>query len=82
MSNAEYEHAVTSECLQQSGHLSEDGLPYEQTDTTAAYNPFNLPMGQLTVYRYCDELYNIASEQEDAFAGLTFLYEGSMPILQ
>lgn len=44
-----YEHAITNECLELSNHqLSEDGI-YKNQHT---FNPYNLHMGQLTVYRY------------------------------
>ena len=48
MDDDAYEHAITNECLIKSGHLSEEDAIYESQMT---YDPFNIHMGQLTVYR-------------------------------
>ena len=49
MENGQYEEAVTELCLQQSDHqLPEDGV-YANPDED--YNPFDINMGQMTVYR-------------------------------
>jgi len=48
MDHDAYEHAVTDECLDASG----GGLPQEGTfESQTRYNPFNVHMGQMTVYR-------------------------------
>lgn len=55
MDDDAYEHAVTTECLEKSGHLPEQGATYE---SQTAYDPFNIHMGQLTIYRYCIVLWS------------------------
>lgn len=43
-----YEHTITDECLTLSSHILPDGGTYE---SQTQYNPFNIHMGQMTVYR-------------------------------
>lgn len=45
MDHDAYEEMVTEECLKQSGHLK------MHKNRKKGYNPFNRPMGQMTVYR-------------------------------
>lgn len=45
MDHDAYEEMVTEECLKQSGHYK------MQKNRKKGYNPFNRPMGQMTVYR-------------------------------
>lgn len=47
MDHDAYEHEVTDLCLEKSGHIPEQGT-YESQST---YNPYNVHMGQMTVYR-------------------------------
>ncbi|KAH3701952.1 uncharacterized protein LOC127861055 [Dreissena polymorpha] len=48
MDHDAYEHTITDECLRSSGH----DLPKEGTyESQTLYNPFNIHMGQMTVYR-------------------------------
>lgn len=49
MDHDEYEHTITNECLQQGAHDLPDEGTYESQDR---YDPFNVHMGQMTVYRY------------------------------
>lgn len=44
MDHDAYEEMVTEECLKQSGR-------YKTQKSGRRYNPFNRPMGQMTVYR-------------------------------
>lgn len=48
MDHDEYEHTITNECLQQGAHDLPDEGTYESQDR---YDPFNVHMGQMTVYR-------------------------------
>ena len=48
MDHDAYENTVTQECLQKSGHQLNDQGTYE---SQSSYNPYNLHMGQMTVYR-------------------------------
>ncbi|XP_053408776.1 uncharacterized protein LOC123561870 [Mercenaria mercenaria] len=48
MDHDAYEHAITDECLQKSSHDLPDEGTYESQDK---YDPFNVHMGQMTVYR-------------------------------
>ncbi len=48
MDHDAYEHEITEECLAESGHT----LPADGTfESQASYNPYDLHMGQMTVYR-------------------------------
>ena len=48
MDHDAYEHTITDECLSTSHH----DLPPEGTyESQTQYNPFNVHMGQMTVYR-------------------------------
>lgn len=44
MDHDAYEEMVTEECLRKSGH-------FKSQKNKKTYNPFNRPMGQMTVYR-------------------------------
>lgn len=48
MDHDAYEHTVTDECLAASGKELPDTGTYE---SQTFYNPFNVHMGQMTVYR-------------------------------
>lgn len=48
MDHDAYEHSITEECLKKSNHQLSDIGTYESQVT---YNPYNLHMGQMTVYR-------------------------------
>ena len=48
MDQSEFEHTITEECLNKSGHE----LPKDETyESQSTYNPYNIHMGQMTVYR-------------------------------
>ncbi|XP_064617640.1 uncharacterized protein LOC135481843 [Liolophura sinensis] len=48
MDHDAYEHAITDECLEESKHQ----LPNEGTyESQTSYNPYNVHMGQMTIYR-------------------------------
>ena len=49
MDHDAYEHTVTNECLTKSDHDLPDQGTYE---SQTQYNPFNIHMGQMTVYRW------------------------------
>ncbi|XP_059161423.1 uncharacterized protein LOC131944658 isoform X2 [Physella acuta] len=49
LSHEEYEEAITKDCLKLSDHLAEEEGTYSNSDD--AYNPLDLNMGQMTVYR-------------------------------
>ncbi|KAK3581051.1 hypothetical protein CHS0354_013959 [Potamilus streckersoni] len=49
MDNDAYEHAVTEECI--SKHNSDAGNENRTYESQTQYNPFNIHMGQMTVYR-------------------------------
>ena len=48
MDNDGYEHAIYDECTEGS-HDSDEKAIYESQST---YNPYNIHMGQMTIYRY------------------------------
>lgn len=50
MDHDAYEHVITQECLKKSGrgHEDHEDRTYESQTT---YNPYNVHMGQMTVYR-------------------------------
>lgn len=48
MDHDEYEHTITDECLEESKHQLPSGATYE---SQTSYNPYNVHMGQMTVYR-------------------------------
>lgn len=49
MNHDEYERVITKECLNDSDHE----LPQDETyESQSTYNPYNIHMGQMTVYRY------------------------------
>ncbi|XP_062614825.1 uncharacterized protein LOC134276609, partial [Saccostrea cucullata] len=43
-----FEQVITKECLKESGHNLPDNETYESQST---YNPYNIHMGQMTIYR-------------------------------
>ncbi len=49
MDHDAYQHEIEEECLEESGHQLPDDKTYESQMT---YNPYDLHMGQLTVYRW------------------------------
>lgn len=49
MSHDKYEEAITLECLKSSGNQFPE--PGSESESDNVYNPFNLKMGQMTVYR-------------------------------
>ena len=48
MDHDAYQHVIEEECLAESGHTLPDDKTYESQMT---YNPYDLHMGQMTVYR-------------------------------
>ncbi|KAL8612256.1 hypothetical protein ACOMHN_038168 [Nucella lapillus] len=68
MDHDAYGHEVTDECLQKSQHqLSDQGI-YESLNT---YDPFNIHMGQMTVYRLrikctCSQVTNTTTDKRCA----------------
>ena len=48
MDHDAYQHEIEEECLEESGHTLPDDKTYE---SQMSYNPYDLHMGQMTVYR-------------------------------
>ena len=49
MDHDAYQHEIEEECLEESGHT----LPNDKTyESQMSYNPYDLHMGQMTVYRW------------------------------
>ena len=48
MDHDAYGHVITDECLEESQHQLNDEGVYESQST---YDPYNIHMGQMTVYR-------------------------------
>ncbi|XP_060079842.1 uncharacterized protein LOC132559243 [Ylistrum balloti] len=46
-----YQHVVTQECLQASGHAHSDGQSKTTFQSLETFNPYKINMGQMTVYR-------------------------------
>ena len=51
MDHDKFEHVVTQECLQASGHTGSDDDDHHTFQSMTTFNPYNLHMGQMTVYR-------------------------------
>ena len=48
MDHDAYQHEIEEECLKESGHTLPEDKTYE---SQMSYNPYDLHMGQMTVYR-------------------------------
>ena len=49
MDHDAYQHEIEEECLEESGHTLPEDKTYE---SQMSYNPYDLHMGQMTVYRW------------------------------
>ena len=55
-----YQHAVTDKCLEETGHDSPEDRVFQSQET---YNPYDVHMGQMTVYR-CENINDILSGED------------------